>query len=121
MFRSLVIGGLFLLSACASQIMEGYVGKSINEPILDYGPPTNVIELAKDQRAYQWARTNTGVMPITSPTTATVYGGGTFATVFGSSTTYVPYSNACVYTLLATNQANEWIVTGFRQPTLDCE
>ena len=40
----------FALSACATDIMQGYVGKSVQEPILDYGPPTNVVELDDGRR-----------------------------------------------------------------------
>lgn len=111
----------FFLSGCASQILESYVGKSVTEPILDYGPPSNVLELANGKRAYQWAVTNSGVMPMSSPTTVTAYGSGGYATAYGTSTTYIPYSNDCIYTLFASQKGKDWIVEGFRRPTLDCE
>lgn len=110
-----------LLTGCASQILDSYVGKSITEPILDYGPPTSVIDLSDGRRAFQWARTNSGVIPISTPTTTTIYGSGGYATAYGTSTTYVPYSNDCVYTLTATRSGNDWIVDGFRPPSLACE
>lgn len=111
----------FLLSGCASQIMQSYVGGSIQEPILDYGPPTNVLDLEDGRRAYQWRITSSGAMPVTSPTTATVYGSAGYATAYGTSTTYVPYSQECLYTLTAVQQGERWIVDGFRDPGFWCE
>lgn len=108
------------LSGCATEILQSYVGKSITEPTLDYGPATNIVELGGGRRAYQWATTNSGVMPITSPTTTNIYGSGGYATAYTSSTTYVPYSNDCLYTLTATQKGSDWIVDGIRQPTLAC-
>ncbi len=34
------------LSSCASSVMKDYIGKNINEYILDYGPPVNVLDLS---------------------------------------------------------------------------
>ena len=111
----------FTVAGCASQILDSYVGKSIAEPILDYGPPTNILELGDGKRAYQWAMTNSGVIPMTSPASATVYGSGGYATAYGTSTSYIPYSNDCVYTLLASQKGKDWLVDGFRRPTMGCE
>lgn len=109
------------LSGCASEIMAGYVGKSITEPMLDYGKPANVIDLGDNRRAFQWSIDQSGVMPITTPSTGTIYGSGGWAQVTTTSTTYVPYSQNCLYTLTATKSGNDWIVDGFRKPTLACE
>lgn len=109
------------LAGCASQIMEGYVGKSISEPMLDYGPPTSVIDLPDGTRGYQWSISSTGVTPIATPTTTTVYGSGGYAVATGSETTYLPWDQTCLYTLLAAQSGNDWVVTGYRQPSLMCE
>lgn len=118
---SLVMCAAVVLSGCASQIMESYVGRSIEEPILDYGPPANVMDLEDGRRAYQWRVNQSGAMPMTSPSYATVYSGGGFGTAYGSTTTYIPYSQNCVYTLTAAQQGGRWVVDGFRRPTLGCE
>ncbi|SDX40695.1 hypothetical protein SAMN05444385_107106 [Tritonibacter mobilis] len=118
--RLLLLSVLFL-AGCASQVMQGYVGKPISEAILDYGPPSHTLDLSDGRRAFQWKRTNSGMFPTTSPTSATIYGAGGSATVLGSTTTYVPYSNDCVYTLTAVRQGRDYIVDGFRQPSLECE
>lgn len=110
----------FALSACATDIMQGYVGKSVQEPILDYGPPTNVVELDDGRRGYQWQMNSSGVIPMSTPTSSTVFSGGQMAVVNSTSTTYLPYSQDCLYTLTAVKQGDIYIVDGFRQPSFDC-
>lgn len=119
--RTIALTAALLVSGCASQIMEGYVGKSVQEPILDYGPPANVIRMNDGRRAYQWSMTNSGVLPMTTPSSATIYGSGGYANIVGQTTTYVPYSNDCLYTLTAQERDNDWIIDGYRKPRLACE
>lgn len=109
------------LTACASEVMKSYIGKSISEPMMDYGRPTNVYDLGNDRRAFQWIMNQSGAYPITSPSYGTIYGAGGWATVTTSSTTYVPYSKTCAYTITAKKSGDDWIVDGFRKPTLGCE
>ncbi|WP_414897841.1 hypothetical protein [Rhodovulum sp. YEN HP10] len=119
--RALTILCLVFLTGCASQIMKGYVGKPVTEAMLDYGAPSNVMTLEDGRRAYQWTIQNTGTVAVPTTSTATVYGAGGTATAFGQSTSYVPYSEKCVYTLTASQQGEAWIVDGFRKPRLACE
>ncbi|WP_227270313.1 hypothetical protein [Roseobacter weihaiensis] len=121
MTRLGLIGFFFLLSGCASQVMQGYVGGSITEPMLDYGQPSGVFDLPDGARAFQWNITDSGVIPVSTPSTTNIYGSGGWATATTTSTTYQPYSQECVYTLLARPQGDDWIVTGFRKPRLACE
>lgn len=121
MMRSILLGVAVLLSGCASQVMESYVGKSIKEPILDYGPPINVVDLGANRQAFQWRIDSSGVIPMTTPSTATIAGTGGFATMQTTSTTYLPYSNSCVYTLTATKNGSDYIVDGYRKPRFECE
>lgn len=116
-----VLSFTVFLIGCASQIMESYVGKSIVEPMLDYGRPVEVFDIGPNKRAYQWEITSSGVVPITTPTTATIYGSGGWANVTTTTTTYSPYSKTCRYTLLASRAGEEWIVDGFRKPKFGCE
>ena len=111
---------VFLLSACATQVMQGYVGKSITEPMLDYGRPTDVFELGQGRRAFQWEITSSGAIPITTPTTSTIYGSGGWANITTNSTSYSPYSQTCRYTLTAKASGEDWIVDGYREPTFMC-
>lgn len=130
-----------LLSACASGIMQGYVGKDINEAIMDYGPPDNIIELSDGRRAYQLVRGKTTTLPSMSHTTTHDYGnagitGQTTGNRFNASvnTSGTSFSNTinsgsttvegrCVYTLIARFHADNktWIVEDFRKPSLICE
>ena len=115
-----LIAVLAMVAGCATDIMQGYVGKPIVEAELDYGRPSNIIELEDGRRAYQWNVDAGGIMPMTNYNSGTVYGGGGFANYSGTSTTYVPYENNCIYTLFATKQGSTWVVTGFREPSLSC-
>jgi len=101
--------------------MESYVGKSVKEPILDYGPPTNVIDLGEGRRAFQWSISSSGYVPMSTPTSATVYGTGGMTAVYGQSTSYVPYQNDCLDTLTARQQGDDYIIDGFRRPRIMCE
>jgi hypothetical protein len=120
--RALIVLICFgFLTACASEVLKSYVGKPVTEAILDNGPPTNIVELEEGHRAYQWAKTNSGVIPITTPTTTNIYGSNGYATAYSSSTDYIPYSNDCIYTLTATQKGKDWVVDGFRPPSFECE
>ncbi|MEQ9345615.1 MAG: hypothetical protein RIG26_04135 [Thalassospira sp.] len=103
--KNFAVFAFLLLAGCTGQIMKGYIGKSIQEPILDYGPPINVIELGDDRRAYQWNIVTGGVVPVSGP----------------STTTYVPYSDSCVHTLTAKKSGDTYIVDGHRQTHAFCE
>ncbi|PTW46049.1 hypothetical protein [Rhodovulum kholense] len=119
--RALTVLFAIVLSGCASQVLNSYVGKPVTEAMLDYGAPSNVIDLEDGRRAYQWTIHDTGTVAVPTTSTATVYGAGGTATAFGQSTSYVPYSETCVYTLTASQQGKAWIVDGFRKPRLACE
>ncbi|MBC6405450.1 MAG: hypothetical protein GDA41_06965 [Rhodospirillales bacterium] len=43
--KGIVLVLAVFVAGCASQIMADYIGKSIREPILDYGPPINEVDL----------------------------------------------------------------------------
>lgn len=119
--RALVVFGLLLLVGCTSQIMAGYIGKSIKEPMLDYGPPINIIELDDNRRAYQWNIVSSGAIPITTPSSTTAYGPTGYTTVNTTNTTYIPYSDSCIYTLTAKKSGDDYIVDGFRKTSVLCE
>ncbi|SDM36482.1 hypothetical protein SAMN05216328_108187 [Ensifer sp. YR511] len=42
-----------LLAGCASDTMKTYIGQPVESVIIDYGPPTNVLDLGWNERAYQ--------------------------------------------------------------------
>ena len=119
--KRIALAAFLLTGACASDIMQGYVGKPVEEPILDYGPPANVVEMSDGRRAYQWKIRSSGAFPIVTPTTSTIYGSGGVATIQSQTTSYVPFESDCLYTLTAARQGQTYVVDGFRKPRLGCE
>ena len=104
------------VSGCASQMMQGYVGKDITEVVLDYGPPTNGMELPDGRIAFQWNRSAS----YTTPATTNIYNYGNYATAttYGGGTT----NYECLYTMFAKpNPQKSHTVVGFKAPTLMCE
>ena len=45
---------LSTLIGCASEIMKGYVGRPVQDVMLDYGAPTNAFDMGDGRRAFQW-------------------------------------------------------------------
>lgn len=110
--RLLAVTAMLCLTACASQIMEGFVGKDITDVQLQYGPPINVMDMPDGRKAFQWRFDSNVMMPMT-----TTYTGTTAFTTGGSI-----ISTACFYTLFAKpNTMNSYTVVGFQPPKLDCE
>lgn len=57
-----VVATVFALTGCASDIMKNYIGQPIELIVLDYGPPTTVVDLSQGERAYQWRKISTNVV-----------------------------------------------------------
>lgn len=122
---------MLFLASCASQIMQSYVGKDINEVVLDYGEPSKIINLANGKRAYQWHKSANIYIPghTTSYTSgsANISGFGNNAYVNGSSVTNTystpakSYTKNCYYTFNTKQKGEQWIITSFRTPPLACE
>ena len=112
---------LALLTGCVADTMRGYVGQDIRAVMLAYGPPANEIDLGGGTRAFQWSKTSIDTTPVSAVTTTDRdrRGRRTTQTQFVGGTQTV---TNCLYTFLAAwdPQRNGWIVTGFRQPSLDC-
>ncbi len=110
---------LTMLSACASQIMKSYIGAPINSVMLDYGPPDNVYELRPGERAYQWRKRKTQVVPGQSSGEIKETRRGTRYDVT-EMPGYVEHTE-CFYTFYARSSGSDWYVISFRQPSLECE
>lgn len=130
------------VSGCASQIMEQYVGKSLVEPMLAYGPPAAAFDMDRDTRAFVWQISHSVVtVPARTTTTGTFNSNGAGANLggyvstqssgfFNANTYYQPPQTAnwtCSYVLLAKRNGlgvtgpASWTVTGYRKPSLNCE
>lgn len=110
-----------LLAGCVADTMRGYVGQDIRAVELAYGPPANQIDLGGGARAVQWNKVSVDTTPLSAVTTTEKdrRGRRTTQTQFIGGTQTV---TNCLYTFLTAwnPQQGNWIVTGFRQPSLDC-
>lgn len=113
-FLSLIV---LVVSSCASQIMQGYVGKDIAEVAVERGPPSASFDMPDGRRAFQWSIDASYVMP--TSTTGTAYQAGNMVFASTQSTGGQIINSRCIYTLYAEEQANgRWIVVGFEPPKL---
>lgn len=112
---------VILVAGCAAETMRGYVGQDIRAVVLAYGPPANEVDLGGGARAFQWSKTSVDTTPVSAVTTTERDRRGRRTTqtqlVGGTQTV-----TNCLYTFLAAwdPRRDGWIVTGFRQPSLDC-
>ena len=106
-------------AGCASDIMKNYVGQPVESVILDYGPPTAIVDLGQGERAYQWRKVSTSAVSGTSSGEVrhTKHG-----TVYEETETpgYIERQE-CFYTFYARASGGRWFITNFRQPKLECE
>jgi hypothetical protein len=109
------------LTGCVAHTMRGYVGQDIRAVELAYGPPLNQVDLGESNRAFQWNKVSVDTTPASAVTTTDKdrKGRKVTRTQFIGGTQSV---TNCLYTFFATwsPQRHGWIVTGFRQPSLDC-
>ena len=93
-----VMAYVILLTACAADTMQSYVGQDIRNVELAYGPPVNQIDLGSGARAFQWSKITADTTPMTavSTTDKDKKGRKTTQTQFiGGDTTVT----RCLYTL----------------------
>ena len=112
---------VILVAGCVADTMRSYVGQDIRAVELAYGPPANEIDLGGGTRAFQWSKISVDTTPMSAVTTTEKgkKGRRTTQTQFVGGTQTV---TNCLYTFLAAwdPRRSSWIVTGFRQPSLDC-
>lgn len=123
--RKLIIIAALALTGCASSIMQGFVGQSVQEAMVRYGPPANVFDMGDGRRAFQWVMTQSYVMPTNVTNTGNAYGIGN--SVYWTQNTQItggqPITNQCAYTLFGrwNESAKQWVVEGFVKPKFSCE
>lgn len=105
--------------------MAGYVGKPLVEPVLDYGPPTYSVEMEDNTHAFVWAMSDETTIPGHATTTGNVYGSSVYThTTLTPAQTITTDCNYVLYAKATTKKPEgpkDWLVTGFRKPTFDCE
>lgn len=116
MMKAALIFVLMAIAGCASQMMEGYLGKDITEVIMDRGTPSGAIDLPDGRRAFMWTSTQTSVAPVTTSYSGSAYGGTAMS--YGGSVSRWD----CTYTFIGQrNPRGSYTVVDFRQPSLMCE
>jgi hypothetical protein len=127
--KKFVLIAALLMCGCASQIMQGYVGKPVSEAVMDYGQPVAAIELDKNKKAFVWSQTHSTISPGYSNTSGSIYGTGSSA-FFNSSTYTSPAyvsTSQCNYTLYAERTRKDidgpaaWTVVGYKEPNIMCQ
>lgn len=118
-FPVVLAAGVLLLTGCASAVMKNYVGGPVETVMLDYGPPTSVLDLGPGQRAYQWRKVSTNVVPGTARSEVRRTRRGT--DVETTETPGYVERQECFYTFYARAAGERWLITSFRKPSLECE
>ncbi len=112
------------LGACATQIMQGYVGKTLRDAMLDYGPPANAFDMPDGSRAFQWSMTSTYVTPtmVTNSGTVTPVGNTAIWSQHTQITGGQAISGECIYSMFARwdDARNAWVFYDFHRPSLMC-
>jgi hypothetical protein len=107
------------LVGCASDVMKGYIGQPVESVIIDYGPPTAVLELGHGERAYQWRKISTNV--VAGSTSGEIRDTQRGTRYEETMTPGYVEERECFYTFYARASGGRWYVTNFRQPKLECE
>lgn len=118
---------LVLLTGCATEIMQGYVGRPVEAAMARYGRPDDTFDLPDGRRAFQWIEVETSTSPGYAVTRTRRERGddGGHRPSRTTRTEYTPPSetaNRCVYTLYGRRdpQTSGWVVDGFAPPALGC-
>ncbi len=120
-----ILTGLVLaamLMGCAAPVLDKYMGRSIVDPMLDFGQPAEVFDLPDGRRAYQWEVDKQASRPSPRPVIGVGIGVGRggWGNVTTIGTSYETYTKTCRYTLIATRRGTGWIVTDQRNPAPGC-
>ena len=112
---------LGLLTGCASDIMQTYLGQPLEAAMARYGPPDASFDLPDGRRAYQWAEVSTTVSPGYAVTRTRRDGGGGSATRTELSPPTTSVSR-CFYTMYARQDpaTRGWVFDSFEPPALGC-
>lgn len=109
------------LTGCAADKMRSYIGRDIRSVELEYGPPSNQIDLGDGTRAFHWTRISVNTTPVSAVST-------TDKDRKGRKTTQTEFIGGdqsvtrCLYTFITARnlRGDGWIVTAIQQPSFDC-
>ncbi|WP_162497423.1 hypothetical protein [Roseovarius dicentrarchi] len=111
-----------ILAGCAAPVLDKYMGRSIVDPMLDFGQPAEVFDLPDGRRAYQWSVDKQASRPSPRPVIGVGIGVGRggWGNVTTIGTSYETYTKSCRYTLIASPRGGGWVVTDQRKPAPGC-
>lgn len=110
------------LSACASDIMQSYVGRDITSVMATYGPPYQQFDLPDGRVAFQWRLTDVE----NRPQETIVSGAASDGRFEGRVVTYQAHTTqqVCFYTFYTARAARSGAgttIVGFERPSFECE
>lgn len=113
-----------VLASCVSsaETLEGYIGHDIREAEMNNGPPTNIIEMGKDKRIYQWSFDQSYSVPART----SYYGGYEMGNGYivdnRQAVTTGGYSRSyrCLYNIFTEREGDRWIITDYQIPQNGC-
>lgn len=111
------ISAALALAGCVSTQMESFVGRPIQEAMLRYGSPENIVDMPDGARAFQF-RYGGGPVIVPGTTHSTVTTFGNMATVNTTGTPgAVIQTRGCLLTFIARQEGQVWIVREIRPPS----
>ena len=125
--KTFLVATLVALAGCASQQMKTYVGKDIQDVMVDYGKPDNEFNMPDGRRAFQWTKESTSESPRFVDTTETTQEHRRHDDKYVESTTIIHGGETshtkCVYTMFGTWDAarDTWVIVDFKKPSFACE
>ena len=122
-YKKQIIAGLIAglaLTGCASQILNGFVGRDVGTVIARYGPYESSFDLPDGRRAFQWKIVESGIVPTETTAQDVETRRGTTQTV--RTTGGYWKEETCFYTVYAVpSEAGGWTIVGYEKPSFDCE
>jgi len=116
---------LFLLTGCVSSTMNNFVNRPVSDVMIDNGPPTYSFDTGPNQRTYIWKIIRSTNEPGVLQTSNSPGGFGNDPTT--TTTLQLPQYNeyACYYAFYTQKNGtgqyiSDWIVTGFKKPSFNC-
>lgn len=118
---------LMLLAACATDVMQGYVGRPVEAVMARYGRPDDTFDLPDGRRAFQWIEIETSTSPgsAVTRTRREPDGAGHGPSRTTTRTEYTPptqTTNRCVYTMYGRRdpRTGGWMLESFERPEFGC-
>ncbi len=117
--KRLILFLTLAVTACASDIMQGYVGRDITAVIATYGQPYRQFDLPDGRVAYQWRIVEFSARPHETY----YYEEDNGKRVTAQITKYDGYvaPETCYYTFYTQVSGKSARIVGFERPSFECE